>query len=89
MSKKIAVVYKDEALGLLSESFGKTSIEVLYWKKHSNHDSHILFVKDDEYRYATLEDFNEYRVCYNENWLLLDDVIDGLDATFDNIDNFD
>lgn len=69
-----AVVYKGHTLGVIYESRAGACIEVL--RTHSrhlattNHSDIIHFVKEDEYRNATLADFNEYRVCHSECYLI-------------------
>lgn len=70
----IAVVYKENTLGLLSESFGQPCIEVLNGLVGrggiSPMNSPILFVKESEYRQATLADLDRLRVVHNEAYLV-------------------
>ncbi|WP_432782823.1 hypothetical protein [Vibrio parahaemolyticus] len=64
-----AVVYKENTLGLLGETFGKPSIEVLHGHVHrgGKHftDSPLLFVDEADFRSATLADFDTYNVMWN------------------------
>lgn len=73
MTKK-AVVYKENTLGLLGSAFGKASVEVLNGLVSQGGktfmDSLILFVKEEDFRPATLADFDRFRVCHHPDYLV-------------------
>jgi hypothetical protein len=74
-----AVVFKGHTLGLLGESFGQPSIEVLRTKAKggtsTGHSENIYYVDSSEYRQATIADFVEYRVAHSNAYLINEDSI--------------
>lgn len=68
-----AVVYKEHTLGTLSSTFGKPSIEVLNGLASkggkSIMDSPILFVSEDDFRPASLRDFEVFGVVYSDCYI--------------------
>jgi hypothetical protein len=85
MTKVIAVVYKDNTLGLLGETFGRHSIEVLFGfvskGGKSSMDSPILFVDASDFRQATLQDFKTFRVHHHTDYQVATNTIQPLKVT--------
>jgi hypothetical protein len=72
----IAVVYKEHTLGILGSAFGQPSIGPLNGLAHLG-GAHalsgpFLFVTDDEFRPATLEDFHTFRVVYHPSYKIVE-----------------
>lgn len=71
-----AVVYKENTLGLLGESFGMPSIGVLHGHVHrgGKHftQSPLLFVDEADFRLATLADFDTYGVVWHPAYEVVD-----------------
>jgi hypothetical protein len=67
-----AVVYRDNTLGVLGEAFGYPSVQILSSNKNGVHWSKgaIHFVRENEFRNATRQDFETFRVSYNEHYLV-------------------
>tara|TARA_R110001583_G_scaffold88876_4_gene230014 strand:- start:5911 stop:6138 length:228 start_codon:yes stop_codon:yes gene_type:complete len=70
-----AVVFQENTLGLLHVGdLGSERIEVLNGRVSKGGrvatDAPIGFVRKHEYRAATLKDFDEYGVLYNDSYLI-------------------
>lgn len=71
-----AVVYKEHTLGLLGTAFDTHSISVLNGLVSRGGktimDSPILFVDEADFRPATMEDFETFRVVWNLAYEVVD-----------------
>ncbi|CAH7361661.1 hypothetical protein VCRA2110O2_30151 [Vibrio crassostreae] len=71
-----AVVYKEHTLGLLGTTFDKPSIEVLNGLVSRGGktimDSPLLFVDEADFRPATKQDFETFRVVWNPAYEVVD-----------------
>lgn len=65
-----SVIFKNHTLGLLSRSGNTNVIEILHSKGGLHFSSLINNVTYDQFRMSTLEDFKEYNVMHNENYIV-------------------
>lgn len=74
VNKVQAVVYQENTLGLLGINGSRPSIEILSTKSKSfgstPHSSIIHSVDANDYREATLADFDRFRVCHSDCYLI-------------------